>query len=52
MLMLKEDDYMFLFDLKSRYHHVDIFESHRKYFGLQWEVHGSIHFYVFRVLHI
>ena len=50
MLMFEKDDYMFAFDLKSGYHHVDIYEPHRKYLGFQWEVHGSIQFYVFRVL--
>ena len=26
MLMFQKDDYLFSFDLKSGYHHVDIFE--------------------------
>ena len=33
MLMFQPDDYMFTFDLKSGYHHVDIHEEHWKYLG-------------------
>ena len=31
MLMFQKDDYLFFFDLKSGYHHVDIFEPHRQF---------------------
>ena len=31
MLMFQKGDYLFSFDLKSGYHHVDIHESHWKY---------------------
>jgi len=31
MLMFQKGDYMFSFDLKSGYHHVDIYELHRDY---------------------
>ena len=46
MLLLERGDYMFSFDLKSGYHHVDIAEVHHKYLGFAWE--GE--FYVFTVL--
>ena len=40
---------MFLFDLKSGYHHIDILEPHRQYFGFSWELHGVKQFYFFKV---
>ena len=44
--------YMFSFDLKSGYHHVEIFEGHQTYLGFSWK-HSSSNqakFYVFIVL--
>ena len=46
MLMFKPGEWMFSFDLKSGYHHVDIIESHQTFLGFEW---GS-QFYVFTVL--
>ena len=46
MLLLEMGDYMFSFDLKSGYHHVDIAKEHWKYLGFSWESR----FYVFTVL--
>ena len=46
MLLLEKGDYMFSFDLKSGYHHVDIAKEHWKYLGFSWESR----FYVFTVL--
>ena len=43
--------FMFSFDLKSGYHHIEIFEGHQTYLGFSWK-HGSsniIKFYVFTV---
>ena len=42
----EENAYLFTFDLKSGYHHVDIHSEHQTYLGFQWE--GR--FYVFPVL--
>ena len=50
MLMFQRDDYLFSFDLKSGYHHVDIFEPHWQFFGFKWEVKGVTQFYLFTVL--
>ena len=36
MQMLRKGDYMFSFDLKSRYHHIDIAEVHQKCLGFAW----------------
>ena len=36
MLLFERGDYLFSFDLKSGYHHVDIAEIHQKYLGFAW----------------
>ena len=45
-------EYMFSFDLKSGYHHVEIFEGHQTYLGFSWKHSNSnqVKFYVFTVL--
>jgi hypothetical protein len=37
MLLLEKGDYLFSFDLKSGYHHVDIAKEHWKYLGFSWK---------------
>ena len=46
MPLLGKDDFLFSFDLKSGYHHVDICREHWKYLGFSW---GG-QYYVFTVL--
>ena len=46
MLLFKPGEWMFSFDLKSGYHHVDIVLHHQKYLGFEW---GGKYF-VFTVL--
>ena len=46
MLLFEQGDYMFSFDLKSGYHHVDVTEVHQKFLGIEWD--GA--YYVFTVL--
>ena len=46
MLLFEKGDFLFSFDLKSGYHHVDIAEVHHKYLGFSW---GGC-YYVFTVL--
>ena len=46
MLLLNKGEFLFSFDLKSGYHHVDIAECHWKYLGFTWQEK----FYVFTVL--
>ncbi|XP_062577375.1 uncharacterized protein LOC134239230 [Saccostrea cucullata] len=48
--MFKKGDFIFTFDLKSAYHHVEIFSEHRNFLGFSWEVEGKTHYYVFNVL--
>ena len=50
MLLLEKGDYMFTFDLKSGYHHVDICTAQYKYLGFSWERCDVKHYYVFTVL--
>ena len=46
----QQGDYMFSFDLKSGYHHIDIFEEHCKYLCFSWELDGKVRYFSFRVL--
>ena len=46
MLLFKPGEWMFSFDLKSGYHHIDIVPHHQKYLGFEW---GGKYF-VFTVL--
>ena len=46
MLLFKPGEWMFAFDLKSGYHHVDIVEHHQRFLGFRWKAG----FYVFTVL--
>ena len=48
--LFRKGDFIFTFDLKSAYHHIDIFEDHRQYLGFSWEIQGQLHYYVFNVL--
>ncbi|XP_041453613.1 uncharacterized protein LOC121406809 [Lytechinus variegatus] len=48
--IFEQGDNVFTFDLKSAYHHVEIFEEHRKYLGFCWEFHGQKRYFVFNVL--
>ena len=48
--VFKEGDYAFTFDLKSAYHHVEIFEQHRQYLGFYWIFDGQVRYLVFNVL--
>ena len=48
--IFQEGDYVFTFDLKSAYHHVEIFEQHRQYLGFSWEFENQKRYFVFNVL--
>ena len=47
---LKKEIFCFLFDLRASYHHIEIFQGHRTYFGFQWTEKGITKYYVFNVL--
>ena len=44
------DGYTFKFDLKSGYHHVDMFEEHQTYLGFSWKINDILKSFVFIVL--
>ena len=46
MTLFEKGDYLFSFDLKAGYHHIDIAEEHHKYLGFSWQNR----YYVFTVL--
>ena len=49
--ILNPGDFMFTFDLKSGYHHVEIFPEHRKYLSFAWTFSsGRTRFFQFSVL--
>ena len=50
LLMFTKEDFLIKFDLKSGYHHLDIFEPHRKYLGFAWGVGNKLGYFVFNVL--
>lgn len=43
-------NFMFKFDLKSGYHHVDIHRDYQKFLGFSWYDGEKVRFYVFTVL--
>jgi len=42
--------FLFTFDIKSGYHHVEIFPPHQKYLSFAWNLEGHISFFSFTVL--
>ena len=42
--------FMFGFDFKSGYHHIDVHKNYQKYLGFSWTVQGVTKFYQFTVL--
>ena len=49
-LLFGAKEYLFKFDLKSGYHHVDIHPNYHTYLGFQWVTKGEAYYYVFTVL--
>ena len=48
--MFEKGDFMFSFDLKAGYHHVDIHKEHWQYLGFAWCKGKVQKYYVFVVL--
>ena len=44
------DGYVFKFDLRSGYRHVDVFEEHQTYLGFSQKIDNIMKFFVFTVL--
>ena len=47
---LKEGGYVFSFDIKQGYHHVDMHPESIPYLGFSWEINGVTRYFVFLVL--
>ena len=41
MMLFRPGEYMFTFDLKLGYHHVEVTQAHRKYLGFEWNIFSS-----------
>ncbi len=51
LLFLKQGGFVFKFDLKSGYHHIDICDSHRDFLGFSWSMDDTVStFYRFKQL--
>lgn len=48
--MFSKGDYLFTFDLKSAYHHIEIFPDHRTYLGFSCDFERKHKYFVFNVL--
>ena len=42
--LFERGEYMFMFDLKSGYHHIDISASQQNYLGFSWEMESKNNF--------
>ena len=47
---LQNGDYMFSWDLKSGYHHIEIFPNHTQFLGFSWTDGGKVRYYTFQCL--
>ena len=50
VVVVERNELLFKLDLKSGYHHVDIYPEHQKYLGFQWDIGSVTGYYVFAVL--
>ena len=48
--LLADKGYLFKFDLKNRYHHIDIFDSYQKCLGFSWDIKWTTNYFVFTIL--
>ncbi len=46
----EKERYQIQFDLKSAYHHMDIFGPHQEYLGFSWNFEGKVRYFKFTVL--
>ena len=48
--LLANKGYLFKFDLKNGYHHINIFEPHQTYLGFSWVFNSTTKYLIFTVL--
>jgi len=49
-LMFERGDFLMKFDLKSGYHHLDIFEDHQPFLGFAWDLKAVTKYFIFTVI--
>ena len=42
--------FMYKFNIKQGYHHIDIKLEHQKYLDFAWEINGKVCYFVFTIL--
>jgi len=47
---INKNGFLFTFDIKSGYHHVEIFHPHQKYLSFSWNLDGQASYFSFTVL--
>ena len=47
---INRGSFLFKFDIKQGYHHVDIFPEHQCFLGFAWTINGRLRYFVFTVL--
>ena len=47
---VKNEWFMYKFDIKQGYHHIDTKPEHKKYLGFAWEINGKVRYFVCTVL--
>ena len=50
LMYVKENSFMFSFDLHAAYHHIEMFYPHTEFLGFSWIVGGEQKFFKFLVL--
>ncbi|XP_052103494.1 uncharacterized protein LOC127736976 [Mytilus californianus] len=48
--LFQKGDYLFSFDIRSAYHHLEISDIHRTFLGFAWNFDGNTRYFVFNVL--
>ena len=48
--LTENSEWLYNFDIKSGYHHIDIFEPHQTYLGFSWVIDGKTRYFTFTVL--
>ena len=48
--MLVKGAYVFGFDIRGTYNHIDIFAAHRTFLGFSWKYDGVEHYYMYNSL--
>ena len=47
---VENECFIYKFDIKQGYHHIDIKPEHQKYMGFAWGINGKVRYFLFTVL--